>query len=369
MVRMHIVDNAEDKTPTMTLKIAVYTIALNEQQHVQRWAESAAAADYRIIADTGSSDTTVTLARDLGVTVYDIRIRPWRFDHARTAALALVPEDVTVCVSLDMDEVLEPGWREEIQRVWRDNTTRLRYPFDWGRGIRFYYEKIHHRWGYHWHHPCHEYPQSDLRTLEVYAHTDQLLVSHLPDDTKSRGQYLDLLKLSVKEDPYCPRNAFYYARELTFYRRWSEALVELDRYLNLPNLWHNEKSYALRLKSQCLQWLGQKESALTALQQAVLAAPKTREPWVDLAEFYNSQGNYHLAEFAAESALVIQQRELVYTCDPTVWGARPWDALAVSQYYQQKLTLALESGQQACELEPNIERLQKNLEYYRAAIG
>jgi hypothetical protein len=40
------------------LKIAVYTIALNESAHVERWANSAADADYRIVADTGSTDDT-----------------------------------------------------------------------------------------------------------------------------------------------------------------------------------------------------------------------------------------------------------------------------------------------------------------------
>ena len=41
------------------MKIAVYTIALNEAAHVERWATSAADADYRIVADTGSTDDTV----------------------------------------------------------------------------------------------------------------------------------------------------------------------------------------------------------------------------------------------------------------------------------------------------------------------
>ncbi|TIS72255.1 MAG: glycosyl transferase family 2, partial [Mesorhizobium sp.] len=42
------------------MKIAVYTIALNEAAHVERWANSAVGADYRIVADTGSTDDTVS---------------------------------------------------------------------------------------------------------------------------------------------------------------------------------------------------------------------------------------------------------------------------------------------------------------------
>ncbi len=69
--------------------------------------------------------------------------------------------------------------------------------FDWGHNIRFKYEKIHARHGYRWHHPVHEYPVPDGRITEVYADTDQLLVSHHPDPTKSRGQYLPLLRMAV----------------------------------------------------------------------------------------------------------------------------------------------------------------------------
>ena len=67
-----------------------------------------------------------------------------------------------------------------------------------------------------------------------------LLAVHMPDPTKSRGQYMDLLELSVKEDPRCPRNAFYYARELSFNERWEQAIEaieisnsnsELDKYI------------------------------------------------------------------------------------------------------------------------------------------
>ena len=35
------------------MKVAIYTIALNEEQFVEKWYESAKEADYLLIADTG----------------------------------------------------------------------------------------------------------------------------------------------------------------------------------------------------------------------------------------------------------------------------------------------------------------------------
>ena len=49
------------------MKIAVYTIALNEEKFVERWYESAKDADYLMIADTGSTDKTKRIAKKLGI--------------------------------------------------------------------------------------------------------------------------------------------------------------------------------------------------------------------------------------------------------------------------------------------------------------
>jgi glycosyltransferase involved in cell wall biosynthesis len=98
------------------MKVAVYTIALNEEQFVEPWYESAKEADYLLIADTGSTDNTVAWARERGINVITVLIKPWRFDMARNASLAALPADIDYCIALDMDEVLLPGWRQELGR-------------------------------------------------------------------------------------------------------------------------------------------------------------------------------------------------------------------------------------------------------------
>lgn len=348
------------------MKIAVYAISKNEAKFVEQFCESAQDADLILIADTGSTDETVELARACGATVPEICITPWRFDKARDAALALIPRDIDVCISLDLDERLEPGWREEIERVWRlGETTRLRYKFDWGAGILFFYEKIHARHGYHWHHPCHEYPRPDARIAEVYAHTDMLLVSHHPDPTKSRGQYLDLLELSVKEDPHCPRNAFYYARELTFSRRWIDAIVALNKYLDNPNAdWANERCYAMRVMAQSYEALGDREQAQVWLEKATEEAPNTREPWVELADLARRTDQWQLSYDCATRALTIEDKALVYTMDPSVWGAKPHDLLALAAHNIGLRDEAVEHGALAAQLAPHDPRLKSNLEFY-----
>ena len=111
------------------MRVAVYTIALNEAQFVEPWFESAKEADYLLIADTGSTDDTVEKAKALGINVVSINIKPWRFDDARNASLAAVPLDIDYCISLDMDEVLIPGWRAELEKAHKQGLTRPRYKY------------------------------------------------------------------------------------------------------------------------------------------------------------------------------------------------------------------------------------------------
>lgn len=347
------------------MKIAVYAISKNEEQFVERFCQSAKEADYILIADTGSTDNTVALATKYGALVRKIYVNPWRFDIARDTALCLVPEDIDICISLDLDEILENGWREEIESVWKENTTRLRYKFDWGCGLQFYSEKIHHRKGYHWHHPVHEYPRPDLRTNEIYAHTDKLLISHHADVTKSRSQYLDLLKLAVTEDKECPRNSFYYARELVFYNKWIDGIVALKKYLENPKAtWNNERCYAMRLLGKCYLSLNDLETAVEWYEKASKEAPNTREPWYELSAIYYRKQDWQKCYTSAKKCLSIVNKELVYTHDPEVWGYRPHDLLAISAYYLGLKDECKTHGQLALDLNPTDNRLITNLEFY-----
>lgn len=346
-------------------KICVYAISKNEAHFIPRFCESAKGADLVLIADTGSDDGLPEEAKKYGAQVHHISITPWRFDLARNAALALIPRDFDVCISLDIDEVLQPGWREEIERVWMwGKTTRLRYMFDWGAGIAFFYEKIHAKHGYMWHHPCHEYPIADGRITEVWAQTDMLLAVHKPDPTKSRGQYMDLLELSVKEDPRCPRNAFYYARELSFHGRWRESIDACNNYLKMPEAtWSNERCYAYRVMGRCYNELFDWENAEKAFQMAASEAPNTREPWCELSALMYRLSRWEECFAYAMRTLRITDRAMVYTCDPEVWRYQPHDYASIAAWHLGLTDISIEQAKLALSHEPDNARLKSNLDF------
>lgn len=350
-------------------KIAVYTIALNEEQFVERWYESAKDADYLLIADTGSTDGTRETAIKLGINVIDISVKPWRFDDARNASLAALPADIDMCVQLDMDEILLPGWRDEIENALKQGATRVRYNYTWNwkdeaqtiPATTFGGDKIHARKGYRWKHPVHEVvvPYGDTVEKQVWT---KLELHHHPDNSKSRSQYLPLLKLSTEEAPDDDRNAFYYARELYFYRQYDEAAKEFKRHLGLPSAkWPPERAASMRYlakiePSNREQWL----------MKAHLEAPWRREALVELAQHLYSVESWASCQHFALKALDIKEKPLDYLCEDFAWGDLPWDLAAIASYNLGENDKALEYGLKALELNPTDSRLKKNIEFYSA---
>lgn len=346
------------------MKIAVYAIAKNEEKHVKRFCESAKDADLIVIADTGSEDDTVPLAKDCGVQVHQINITPFRFDVARNAALALVPADVDICVSMDLDELLLPGWREELERRWSEGITRLNIGFDFGENQVFYPSRAHNRNGYYWKYPCHEYITPDTRIKDVCGHTSFLMMQHKPDNSKSRGQYLELLEAAVKEDPSCHRSCYYYARELTFKGRWQEAIVELKRYLTLPTaIWPLEKSHVMRMIGTSMKKL--KQDGLYWFRSATAEDPQIRENWFDLATACYEKQRWAESYAAGKNALDIQQNIAQHTGSPQAWGFMLPDTVAIAAYHLKFKEDAIKYGQMALEMNPTDERLKTNLKFYK----
>jgi glycosyltransferase involved in cell wall biosynthesis len=351
------------------MKVAVYAIALNEEQFVERWYESAKEADYLLIADTGSTDGTRRKALELGIHVQLINIKPWRFDDARNASLSLIPEYMDYCIALDMDEVLKPGWREELERVHARGITRPRYQYTWSwtedGKPKYQYggDKIHSRFGYRWTHPVHEVLKAYGNQVETQEWTG-IEIEHHPDNSKPRSQYFSLLKMAVKESPHDDRDAFYYARELYFHGMYEEALVEFQRHLSLPTaLWAPERAASYRFMAKC-----DPSRAIEFLEKAAQEAPGRREPLVELAQIHYENSDWTRCYDAAVAAISIETKSLDYACEEFAWGHTPYDLAALAAYNLGKHSEALRYGQKAVVMNPTDVRLVRNLEFYSNAL-
>jgi glycosyltransferase involved in cell wall biosynthesis len=233
------------------MKIAVYTICLNEERNVDAWARSALGADYIVVADTGSTDLTVSEFAARGISPSLISIRPWRFDDAHNAALALVPGDADVCIPLHLDERLETGWRALIEAAWTPTTTKAFYTYQFSESLTFLQNRIHARAGYRWKYPDHEgvYPYGD--TKEESVTIEALRIVQQQDRSKDRSQILERLRWGVAENPSDARPLFYLGRELFYRGEWHEAIHHLEAYMRLPMTFALERSQAAQCLADC----------------------------------------------------------------------------------------------------------------------
>jgi len=287
------------------MKIAVYTIALNEEKHVERWYESAKDADYLLIADTGSTDKTVRIAKKLGINVIKISIKPWRFDDARNAALAALPDDVDYCVSMDMDETLSEGWREHLEKMSADI---IEYKFN----INFRDEaekhvdetfinnRIHKRHGFRWHFLMHEALVSNRTKDFSKEFCEGLEVSHHPDPDKSRDQYNQMIEdsyLEYKDERYHK----YHGLQLMSFGRLDEATKvwkDLLKFDTLPDL---ERALVYVKLS-----ISDKNNAVKHLKKS-LKIQKTKDAYLELAVHYFEKEQWQRCYKYAKKGFVIKK--------------------------------------------------------------
>ena len=346
-------------------KICVYAISLNEEKFIERFSASCEGADLVLLADTGSTDHTVQLARYLGITCYEISVRPWRFDSARNTALALIPADFDICIALDVDEILLPGWRGLVEDAWREGTTRLQYRFDNGGGNIFDHQKIHSRHGYSWHNLCHEMIMPDPRIREQYTVIQDILIEHHQDKTKSRSQYLTMLEAAVKENPYSSRDAWYLAREYWYCQQYQKCIDEFNRYLTMPGAtWHHERSFAQRHIGLSYMALKQAEPALKSFRAAIDTSRWIRDTWCDLSQACFELNLWQECFYAAQQGLTITNREFVFTSGPEPWGWKLYDLAALAAHNMGMKETAIHYGGIALEMNPEDPRLLKNCEVY-----
>lgn len=351
-------------------KVAVYAISKNEEKFVKRWYNSVKEADEIYVLDTGSTDNTVELLKELGVTVKQEVINPWRFDVARNKSLDMVPNDVDICVCIDLDEVLDPGWKDVLVNTWDDLTNRVKYIYNWSLDennkplVTFLYDKIHSRKNYKWIYPVHEVLSFSKENENVKINKE-IVLNHYPDNTKSRSSYLPLLELSVLENPLNDRNMHYLGREYMYHHEWNKSIDTLIKHLNLKSsTWKEERSASMRFIARCYQNLNRIEEATMWYKKAIEESPNMKEPYIELAILESNRGNYFNSIINCLKSKNIKENQLIYITESFSNDSTVDDLLSINYYNLGFKEEALFYIDKALEKNPNDERLLKNKEIF-----
>lgn len=355
-------------------KVIVYAISKNEEKFIDRWVKSMSEADEIYVLDTGSTDNTANKLASMGVHVVTEIIDPWRFDNARNKSLELVPEYADICVCTDLDEVFEPGWRQTLEKIWSNDTTRLRYNYNWSLDesnhplVNFYIEKIHKRDGYKWTHPVHEVLSYDGE--EKFVTTDEITLNHYPDRQKSRSSYLPLLELSVKEKPDDDRNVHYLGREYMYYGKWNESIDTLIHHLSLPTAtWKDERCASMRFIARCYTNLKRYDEAKMWLDKAIIEAPYLRDAFTERALLAYKLEEWDDVEKYSLKSLEIESHPKSYINESFSFDGTLEDMLSLCAYHKNDIDNAIKWVNRALTYKPDDERLQNNKKIFESLKG
>ena len=352
-------------------KVCVYTICKNEEKFVKRWYESIKDADYICVLDTGSTDNTVKLLKELGVKVEVKEINPWRFDVARNESLKLIPKDADICISLDLDEVLMPNSIDNLIKSWSDDVTRAKYIYNWKLDkdnkpiVSFYTNKIHSNNDYIWTHPVHEVLTYCGKSVQKEILCNDVIINHYPDDSKSRGSYLKLLELSVKEDPLDDRNMHYLGREYMYYRKWNKCIDTLIKHLNLKTAtWKDERCASMRFISRSYIALKRYDEALMWLDKAIKEAPYLRDAYVEKMLLEYQLKHYNEVIKLGKKALKIKQNNMTYINETFTFDETIYDLMSLSYYFTGNKNEGKKYINKALKINPNNVRIVENKKFF-----
>ena len=351
-------------------KIAVYAMTKNEEQFAANWYDNVSEADYVTVLDTGSTDNTVEILRSKGAIVETKVISPWRFDVARNESMRLIPADADICVCVDLDELFEPGWAENLRDYWTDDTEKMKYLYSWSHDengyskMQIWYEKIHDNSGnWYWAMPVHEALTFKLDRDPVisFMPEDRLHLHHYPDLTKSRGQYLTLMRMAIEENPDNYIQNYYYGRELMYYKHWQQAINQLEKVVKMTGSLPANQAAAYGFLGNCYVQIGDIKKAELNYIEATHYVLGVREPYINLMSFYYSQGRFYSLIDIGLKTLQIQKNKTEWYENSENYRQLPHDYLSIAFYSIGKYQEAYEHIKLALDYKPHDERLQNNL--------
>lgn len=291
--------------------IALCMIVKNEEEVLGRCLDSVAdLVDEIIIVDTGSTDRTREIAGRYTEKIYEF---PWRDDFAAARNFSFEQAQADYCMWLDADDVLTEEDRAGFRKLKEEllpqaDVVMLRYHTAFGADgaptFSYYRERIlRNHAGYRWEGAVHE--AISPRGAVVYS---PVAITHRKEAPGDPDRNLRIFERLLSEGKnLAPREQFYYARELTYHRRYDEAVEVLEAFLGMGWGWVENKIEACRLLADCYDVLGRRREALRALLESFAFDAPRAETCCELGRRLMEAEDFRGAAYWYELALACKR--------------------------------------------------------------
>jgi glycosyltransferase involved in cell wall biosynthesis len=376
---------------------SVATIARNEEKTIPRLLESVKGVEDIVIVDTGSTDSTVKVAKELGSRVVEVgdmfieiptktdvklfknryNIEPsfttesklFNYGAARNYAMSLAENDFSFMP--DSDEVVE--WNIDKVRALLPLADQIAYRFafshhsDGSPQLEFTHCKFFRRSKARWVKKVHEVVAPlDNPTVENLArrvYTPDMYLHHWQVPNDNRSNMLPKLEYSILEKDNDDRNTYYLAREYYYHHRWEEAIKMFTSYLKLPG-WKPERSQAYIFMGDCYKYSGRGKESIECYHNALIEDDSRREPFWSLGHALYERNNLRGAVAYWVAALEVPYNPNYYLNNMELYTWKIHDQLSLVYDKLGEDKKAQEQWLEAVKASPNDERILQNSKWF-----
>lgn len=282
------------------MTVAVAMIVKNEEALLARCLESVKGADAIYIADTGSTDRTIEIARQYTDNVFLDFIWNDSFCDAQNFIKSKVKEDWIL--SIDADEfchdfsevrkAIELG--KDMIRVGMVAEGGHRLEFGFGRLFRNCPE-------IYWVQPIHKH--LNLPGEGEHIGNVKITFGWSPAHNNDPDRALRILERVVSQDMDPGRNLYYLGREYWYKQRYKECIETLDRHIKTSN-WDAERAESFLIMSMAFSAMGKNTDARYACFHAIdlnanfkeaiqwmagISTPENAKQWHRMAKTANNK--------------------------------------------------------------------------------
>ena len=284
--------------------ISVCMIVKNEEKVLARALGCAKKfADEIVIVDTGSTDRTKEVAHKFCDKVFDFE---WcdDFSKARNYAFSLATCDYQMWLDAD-DFVTE----ENIQKINKLKNSSAdadvfmcKYVFE---NLTYFRERIlkrekHFQWFGFVHEVIAPSGKIEYTDIEIQHRKTQA-----GDPKRNLRLYQNALKKGAK---FSAREQYYYSRELIYNDQFEKAISGFKKFLKMKNLYEPDALGAHLLLSECQAKIGDFDSALATLFDALQTLTPTAELCCKIAYLFDAQQKPECAIFWFRCALSAEKQ-------------------------------------------------------------
>lgn len=286
--------------------VSICMIVKNEEDVLGRCLESIEGmADEIIVVDTGSTDRTKEIASRFTERIYDFK---WIDDFAAARNFAFSLAAMEYCMWLDADDLFLEEDCLAFKKMKKSlspsvDVVMMKYNtgFDEKGNVTFSYYRerlIKNHAGMLWKGAVHEViePRGEI----IYS---ECAVTHRklhPSDPDRNLRIFEKLIADGKE--LDPRQQYYYARELYYHKRYSDAAAVFEAFLDEGNGWLENKIDACLHCSYCRFEMGEWEQAVRILFRSFVYDSPRAEICCEIGKLFMEKQQFVQAAYWYECA-------------------------------------------------------------------